>query len=379
MKGILSKEAWLANKNTIKIDTSSDTFSTEELSNVKVSMVEQGLFYYPQLTDEEKEVFNYVFLAVKNRKRAISFETPIPVDVLTKAIYIMKFDCPELYYLGDTFDYDLQGKKVTVFYPTYVLSEHQYNRMQKRVDSKVNEILEQISELSEYDAEYFVHNYLTNFTEYTTETSNCDNMYGCLVENQANCEGYSSAFLYILRKLGIESTQVIGSVEYNGEQVGHSWNMVNIDNEYYYIDVAWDDLDPIPEYSDTLFHYAFFNITYDEMVAERNISKNLEYLGNLPESNALSNNYFYKTKTYATSMEEAKNILFNKIPAVVSSKDKYFMLKCNSKELYDELLEEITPTMQSIINKYNLPIKKCSYIKIENGYTLIIHNFVYNN
>lgn len=53
------------------------------------------------------------------------------------------------------------------------------------------------------------------------------------------------------------------------------------------------------------------------------------------------------------------------------------MLKCNSKETYNELLENITNIMQETINEYKLAITKCKYAKIDNGYTLIIHNFSY--
>jgi hypothetical protein len=54
------------------------------------------------------------------------------------------------------------------------------------------------------------------------------------------------------------------------------------------------------------------------------------------------------------------------------------VIKCNGKEVYDELLENITDIMQKTINENKLAITKCKYAKIQNGYTLIIHSFSYS-
>ena len=101
---LFNKETWLSNPSNNIIDNSEVTFDNTELENIKVSLTKQGLFYYNQLSDEEKNVFDYIYLNIKNRTKIIEFESPISVNLLTKIVYILKFDCPEYYFLGNSFD-----------------------------------------------------------------------------------------------------------------------------------------------------------------------------------------------------------------------------------------------------------------------------------
>ena len=250
--------------------------------------------------------------------------------------------------------------------------------MQEEIQDIVDEIKVMVENKTEYEAELIIHNYIVQNCIYTIDTQNCNNLYGCLIEGKANCEGYSSAFMYLLRQVGIEATQVIGEIKYNNETIGHSWNLVKIDGEYYYVDVCWNDLEDTPEYADIDYHYAFFNTTYKEMTGYKNVSKNLEYLGEIPETKATALNYYKKSNLYANSLSEAEKIIKEKLPIAISSNENYFVIKCNGKEVYNELLENITDIMQETINKNKLAITKCKYAKIENGYTLIIHSFGYN-
>lgn len=376
LENLLDK-TWFSKPSTSVVENSEDYFTNEELTNIKVSLNSQNLYYYEQLNDKEKEIFNYIYISIKNRKEAIYFKNPIELNLLTNIVYIIKFDCPEFYFLGNSFDYDIKSKKVTTYYPEYILSEKQYSKMQKEIDQIILEIRDLTANQTEYDAEIIIHNYIAKECEYVIDSQNCNNLYGCLIEKKANCEGYSAAFSYLLRQIGIESTQVIGEVPYEDEMVGHSWNLVKIDGDYYYVDVCWDDLANIPEYNNIDYHFAFFNITYDEITELRNIEKNLTYLGDLPKSTSTTLNYYKKSELYITSLENAEKIIKEKLPITISTNEKFFVLKCNSKETYNELLENITNIMQETINEYKLAITKCKYAKIDNGYTLIIHNFSY--
>ena len=77
--------------------------------------------------------------------------------------------------------------------------------------------------------------------------------YGALVSNtngEANmavCDGYARAFYYLLKRAGITSTVVFGQADDSSElrvkDLGHAWNMVMLDGEWYEVDCCWDDLD----------------------------------------------------------------------------------------------------------------------------------------
>ena len=58
--------------------------------------------------------------------------------------------------------------------------------------------------------------------------------YGALVERAANSEGIAMGYKTVCDALGIECGVVIG--KYNGEE--HAWNIVNLNGDYYHVDVA---------------------------------------------------------------------------------------------------------------------------------------------
>lgn len=95
----------------------------------------------------------------------------------------------------------------------------------------------------------YLHDILIHYSEYDTkyetiDTSNYEqfrvqmriyNAYGALVDNNAVCEGYSMAYMYLLSQVGIKA-YYIQSVKKH-----HAWNMVQIGNNYYHVDLAHDD------------------------------------------------------------------------------------------------------------------------------------------
>lgn len=83
------------------------------------------------------------------------------------------------------------------------------------------------------------------------------NAKGVFVNQMAVCEGYSKAFQLCMSMLGIECLSVLGTVEGGGATVNHIWNAVKLDDEWYMIDVTWDD--PTPDVKGAIF-YRFFNV-----------------------------------------------------------------------------------------------------------------------
>lgn len=97
---------------------------------------------------------------------------------------------------------------------------------------------------SQYYTVKMVHDYLIDNTEYdqTLENDNIYNIYGTLINGSSVCEGYAKAFKYILDEIGIECIFVFGdAIDNAGEAESHAWNYVKMDNNWYAVDVTWDD------------------------------------------------------------------------------------------------------------------------------------------
>ncbi|MCR5145732.1 MAG: hypothetical protein K6B70_00040 [Clostridia bacterium] len=94
-----------------------------------------------------------------------------------------------------------------------------------------------------YEKIKYVHDWLVENVKYDTANSkNTSNIYGCLVNGKVVCEGYARAFKYLMDELNIPCVLVSGTaVDENGKTERHAWNYVYIKNNWYAIDVTWDD------------------------------------------------------------------------------------------------------------------------------------------
>ena len=107
----------------------------------------------------------------------------------------------------------------------------------------------------EYDKRYIQNMYGTWFTPFSHTPI------GGILSNTGVCESYTTAYIEIAKKLGLE-------VGY-GESAGgaHIWNIVKVDGKWYNIDVTWDDTSANPYDGDTpgVVGHDYFLISHDEL------------------------------------------------------------------------------------------------------------------
>ena len=104
--------------------------------------------------------------------------------------------------------------------------------------------------MTDYEKEKAVHDWIIRYVEYDPAAvehpltlqdpiENHENPLGALLGGGAICYGYSSTFQLFMDALGIPCITVDGAA-YNEEEA-HSWNLVELDGQWYYVDVTWDD------------------------------------------------------------------------------------------------------------------------------------------
>ena len=97
-----------------------------------------------------------------------------------------------------------------------------------------------------------VHDYIINNTKYDQEKNNngtsqynSNSAYGLFFEGYAICSGYADAMAIFLNKFGIKNYKVASAT--------HVWNAVYLNEEWFHIDLTWDD--PVSDdNSDNLWH-----------------------------------------------------------------------------------------------------------------------------
>ena len=114
-----------------------------------------------------------------------------------------------------------------------------YAHSREEFDLVAEEILRGIAkDASEYEKVKYVYDRMITDTEYDLSSPDNQNIYSVFIHHLSVCQGYSKATQYLLNRLGIESTLVLGTVD-TGE--GHAWNLVSVNGEWYYLDATWGD------------------------------------------------------------------------------------------------------------------------------------------
>ncbi len=107
-----------------------------------------------------------------------------------------------------------------------------------------DEIKRQLEGYSDYQKIREVHNWLVNNVEYdiNLESEEPYSICGALTDGEAVCEGYARSFKYIMDELQIPCVLVSGTgTNSNGQTESHAWNYVWLNDNWYAIDVTWDD------------------------------------------------------------------------------------------------------------------------------------------
>ncbi|MFJ7888994.1 transglutaminase domain-containing protein [Lysinibacillus xylanilyticus] len=129
------------------------------------------------------------------------------------------------------------------------------------VEQTLTNIIAPMHGLSELQKLQAAHDYIVLSAEYSKETEGSQySPYTLLTENKGVCQAYALVLYRMLEKLGFEVQYVPGKV---GEQL-HAWVLVKLDDEWYHIDVTWDD--PLPDHKGEV-RYNYF------LVSDRQLAK----------------------------------------------------------------------------------------------------------
>lgn len=190
------------------------------------------------------------------------------------------YDHPELFYIDltkitlttkyttfgskTTYKVSLEPKNGTNYLYEQFSSKDKLEKAISQVQSLRNAIITQLFK-DDYTKILTVHNTLIDLMQYDTSLNraNTHNIYGALIEKNTVCEGYAKAFKYILDGLNIPCILVSGTATNStGKTESHMWNYVYLNNNWYGIDLTWDDPIIIGSTKGTIKHTYFCKGSY---------------------------------------------------------------------------------------------------------------------
>lgn len=198
---------------------------------------------------------------MKNFKEEIDIRScGISSDELGDLYVGLAYEHPELFYVktqwGWSIAYEGSTKVLSVF-PSYSIdgkvipegkiTEYmpQIQQQQAELTQKVEEITAQIGEnWTPLQKALYLHDYIATHGQYDT-ISRVDvenkiderrrDAYGMLIDGIGVCQGYTLAYRLLLDRVGIKSGTV------TSDSMNHVWNLIQIDGNWYHVDVTWDD------------------------------------------------------------------------------------------------------------------------------------------
>lgn len=230
-------------------------------------------FMYAKKTDDfiandKQELINILYTFLNNGSTNFYFycdynECANDVSILT--------DANELVNINNYIHPYNNYRKVFVTYNSFnkveINVEKSYNdNVIVAIDKKIDEIMNEIltNEMSDKEKIIAIHNYIVETTDYDTEyleanLHDIDNpshkAIGPLYYHKALCGGYTDAMSLFLNKLKIPNYRISSE--------NHIWNYVYLDNNWYHLDLTWDD--PVTDDGSKLVLDNFLLITTEQL------------------------------------------------------------------------------------------------------------------
>lgn len=119
---------------------------------------------------------------------------------------------------------------------TYLYDESEVKQMKKEMKRAALKATDGISEdMSDAEKALVVHDYIIANCSYDHDHEGYS-AYDCLVNKECVCQGYTLAYIYVMRDiLGIDCSAILSDSQ------NHSWNYIKIEDEWYHVDLTADD------------------------------------------------------------------------------------------------------------------------------------------
>ena len=307
-----------------------------------------GGYYYGRLSETDRVWYRDIYIALTDMDSGVELSDEVlslmDETRINKIFQCVMNDHPEFFYVtGYAYTVYTYGEETTriSFSGTYTMEKEERDERLLAIDAVVEECLTGVDSLaSDYEKVRYVYDYLIHNTEYDRQVEDNQNICSVFLENRSVCQGYAKAAQYLLEKLGVRATLVIGTV-YTGDN--HAWNLVWIDEEPYYVDVTWGDAsyqvvtedDNLGVASLPTVNYDYLCVTTEELLKTHTPDNVME----LPECTATAANYYVMEGAYFTAYEEETVAAFFERERGAGKTD--ITLKCESQAVYEAFLEEL--------------------------------------
>lgn len=191
-------------------------------------------FYYSQLNAQEQDCYDLIAAGCRGRESEISLN-PISEDAFYKAQTAYSYDHPETFWIHSFTTVSLNEQIESVEYQLDPDLEAEAAGIEKAAADICAGIP---AGADEYGIVRYFYETLIRDTAYSAQADDIDQDIRSVFLNHASvCTGYTRAFQLLCERAGIWCTMAVGTAS----EDSHSWNLVRISGNYYWVDVTWGD------------------------------------------------------------------------------------------------------------------------------------------
>lgn len=198
-------------------------------------------YYFNLLTETDKRAYREILEGIRNRKDQF-YVTIAGGEQIDRVYHAVLKDHPELFWVHN------RNPVYRTVYPSggycrlspgYTYTAEETEQITASIENTYAEVCRLIPEDADpYETVKAVYTYLIDKVEYRV-CEDDQSIAGAFWRKEAVCAGYAGAMQYLLERLGIPCIYVEGTSRRENE--GHAWNIVELDGDYYYVDVTNGD------------------------------------------------------------------------------------------------------------------------------------------
>lgn len=230
-----------------RLEQEANAFHYSNRDVIVTSGSSANVLNYQDIKDDTQAKSRCSFYAVM-----FPVEREIDASLVGEAVVSFLYDHPE-YFWSKGYSYFVKSETKKVTKICLQCQEEYYDGqvradMWKVIDQEIQKYLDLIvGANNDYERELILHDAINEKITYAYISGTNkpeEERWAHTVESvfspnrgSAVCEGYAKAFQLLLNAAGIENAYIVGKA--NGE--GHAWNQVKLGNDWYNVDITWND------------------------------------------------------------------------------------------------------------------------------------------
>ena len=204
-------------------------------------------FYYEQLTIDQKCIYKAIAAAVSGYLPSVTVEAA-DTKALHKIMMAVEYDNPEFFYWAPE-NSKINGNTILLSYTTGEKREavEAVRMLREKRRSILQDLFEMYSDMNQKEALYSLYDYLVKNVTYAADELQkpaCAqwiyDIEGPLLKGKGVCLGIAQTVNYLCASLHIKSLLITGECRVAGWNGNHGWNLVEMDGQYYHLDVTCD-------------------------------------------------------------------------------------------------------------------------------------------